>query len=96
MPAEFLASGVIEACLASFEEHTIEGGKSLCKMAENRQTMEQAFESPLKQRDGRSVWEPAKPFVFGGMAGMMATSIIQPLDFFKVRILDDGPYLVVL
>lgn len=39
-----------------------------------------------KQINGRKVWESAKPFVFGGLAGMMATSIIQPLDFFKVRI----------
>lgn len=39
-----------------------------------------------KQINGRKVWESAKPFVFGGLAGMMATSIIQPLDFFKVRL----------
>lgn len=40
----------------------------------------------LKQQNrGRvSIWESAKPFVFGGLAGMLATSIIQPMDFFKV------------
>ena len=63
----------------------MERGKNLCKMDEKSQMMEQVFESPLKQSTGRSVWEAAKPFVFGGMAGMMATSMIQPLDFFKVQ-----------
>ena len=57
-------------------------------MKEKSQMMEQTFES-----SGRSVWESAKPFVFGGMAGMMATSIIQPLDFFKVQILEPSPCL---
>jgi hypothetical protein len=33
---------------------------------------------------GGLIWESAKPFVFGGIAGMLSTSIIQPLDFFKV------------
>lgn len=31
-------------------------------------------------------WSKAKPFVNGGLSGMMATCIIQPLDMVKVRI----------
>ena len=48
----------------------------------------------MEQKSGQSVWESVKPFVFGGMAGMMATSIIQPLDFFKV-VLPHAPFLLV-
>ena len=33
-----------------------------------------------------SVWSLAKPFVNGGVAGMMATTIIQPIDMVKVRL----------
>jgi len=33
-----------------------------------------------------TVWKTFEPFLFGGMAGMMATSIIQPIDFVKVRL----------
>lgn len=32
------------------------------------------------------VWKVAKPFVNGGMSGMVATCIIQPIDMVKVRI----------
>jgi len=31
-------------------------------------------------------WGKAKPFINGGLSGMMATTIIQPLDMVKVRI----------
>ena len=33
-----------------------------------------------------SLWDNVKPFVFGGVSGMTATSVIQPLDTIKVRI----------
>jgi solute carrier family 25 (mitochondrial oxoglutarate transporter), member 11 len=33
-----------------------------------------------------SVWNTARPFVNGGISGMMATTIIQPIDMVKVRI----------
>ncbi|KAI8805209.1 mitochondrial substrate carrier protein [Cladochytrium replicatum] len=32
------------------------------------------------------VWDAAQPFVFGGISGMTATAIIQPIDMVKVRI----------
>lgn len=32
------------------------------------------------------VWKAAKPFVNGGLSGMGATCIIQPIDMVKVRI----------
>lgn len=32
------------------------------------------------------VWTAAKPFVNGGLSGMMATCIIQPIDMVKVRL----------
>jgi hypothetical protein len=32
------------------------------------------------------VWKTAKPFVNGGLSGMAATCIIQPIDMVKVRI----------
>lgn len=31
-------------------------------------------------------WKAIKPFVNGGTSGMLATSIIQPIDLVKVRI----------
>ena len=33
-----------------------------------------------------AAWLAAKPFVNGGLSGMMATCIIQPIDMVKVRI----------
>ncbi|KAI9206454.1 mitochondrial carrier domain-containing protein [Polychytrium aggregatum] len=33
-----------------------------------------------------SAWSAAQPFVFGGLSGMVATAVIQPIDFIKVRI----------
>jgi solute carrier family 25 oxoglutarate transporter 11 len=32
------------------------------------------------------VWKAAKPFVNGGLSGMAATCIIQPIDMVKVRL----------
>lgn len=31
-------------------------------------------------------WAAAKPFVNGGLSGMAATTIIQPIDMVKVRL----------
>ncbi len=33
-----------------------------------------------------AAWRAAKPFVNGGLSGMLATCIIQPIDMVKVRI----------
>lgn len=33
-----------------------------------------------------TVWKTIKPFANGGMSGMAATCIIQPIDMVKVRI----------
>lgn len=33
-----------------------------------------------------AVWKTAKPFINGGLSGMAATCIIQPIDMVKVRI----------
>lgn len=33
-----------------------------------------------------TVWESLRPFVFGGISGMSATSCVQPIDNIKVRI----------
>ncbi|GAB4835108.1 hypothetical protein Ancab_000016 [Ancistrocladus abbreviatus] len=35
---------------------------------------------------GGGVWSTMKPFVNGGVSGMLATSVIQPIDMIKVRI----------
>ena len=32
------------------------------------------------------MWKTAKPFINGGLSGMAATCIIQPIDMVKVRI----------
>jgi len=34
----------------------------------------------------KSAWKQVEPFVIGGSSGMIATSIIQPIDMIKVRI----------
>lgn len=31
-------------------------------------------------------WKAAKPFINGGVSGMMATTVIQPIDMVKVRL----------
>jgi solute carrier family 25 (mitochondrial oxoglutarate transporter), member 11 len=33
-----------------------------------------------------SAWSIVKPFANGGISGMMATTIIQPIDMVKVRL----------
>jgi len=35
---------------------------------------------------GGSAWNYAKPFVFGGLSGMAATCVVQPIDMVKTRI----------
>ena len=41
---------------------------------------------------GRRVIKAAQPFVIGGTSGIIATTVIQPIDFIKVRIqLSEGP-----
>jgi hypothetical protein len=32
------------------------------------------------------VWKAAKPFVNGGLSGMLATCVMQPVDMVKVRL----------
>jgi solute carrier family 25 oxoglutarate transporter 11 len=39
-----------------------------------------------KQQELNPVWKSAKPFVNGGLSGMMATCLIQPIDMVKVRL----------
>eukprot|EP00271_Cylindrocystis_brebissonii_P014359 TRINITY_DN35695_c0_g1_i1.p1 TRINITY_DN35695_c0_g1~~TRINITY_DN35695_c0_g1_i1.p1 ORF type:complete len:303 (+),score=51.39 TRINITY_DN35695_c0_g1_i1:180-1088(+) len=39
---------------------------------------------------GFKVWSATKPFLNGGLAGMGATCVIQPIDMVKVRIQIDG------
>lgn len=34
----------------------------------------------------KTAWQHAKPFVNGGLSGMMSTAIIQPIDMVKVRL----------
>lgn len=34
----------------------------------------------------QTTWEKLRPFVFGGVSGMTATSVVQPIDNIKVRI----------
>ena len=33
-----------------------------------------------------STWENLRPYVFGGISGMTATSVVHPMDNIKVRI----------
>ena len=41
---------------------------------------------PSPQQATKSAWATAKPFVNGGLSGMAATCIIQPVDMVKVRL----------
>ncbi len=34
----------------------------------------------------KSVWQNVKPFFNGGLSGMLATCVIQPIDMVKVRL----------
>ncbi|KAJ3331820.1 putative mitochondrial 2-oxoglutarate/malate carrier protein [Blyttiomyces sp. JEL0837] len=36
--------------------------------------------------DVDSLWSTLQPFIFGGLAGMAATTVIQPVDMVKVRL----------
>eukprot|EP00897_Mesotaenium_endlicherianum_P010849 jgi/Mesen1/9793/ME000007S09848 len=40
----------------------------------------------VENKPSRSIWSTVKPFANGGLAGMCATCIIQPVDIVKVRI----------
>lgn len=31
-------------------------------------------------------WKTAEPFVLGGLSGIIATTVVQPIDMIKVRI----------
>ncbi|EFJ08876.1 hypothetical protein SELMODRAFT_130994 [Selaginella moellendorffii] len=45
----------------------------------------------VQKKPQSAVWTTVKPFVNGGLAGMGATCVIQPIDMIKVRIqLGDG------
>ena len=48
----------------------------------------QSPESSAAMADAKesAVWKTAKPFINGGLSGMAATCIIQPIDMVKVRI----------
>jgi solute carrier family 25 oxoglutarate transporter 11 len=39
-----------------------------------------------KKSEPPAAWKAAKPFFNGGLSGMFATCIIQPIDMVKVRI----------
>lgn len=41
---------------------------------------------PEPQVAAKSAWSQAKPFVNGGVSGMLATCFIQPVDMVKVRL----------
>lgn len=42
--------------------------------------------SDLQRKDLSPAWKATKPFLNGGLSGMAATCIIQPIDMVKVRI----------
>lgn len=42
--------------------------------------------SDLKRKELSPAWKATKPFLNGGLSGMAATCIIQPIDMVKVRI----------
>jgi solute carrier family 25 oxoglutarate transporter 11 len=54
------------------------------KVAETADQLKEKLPSP--QQATKSVWATAKPFVNGGLSGMAATCIIQPVDMVKVRL----------
>lgn len=43
-------------------------------------------ELPDAKQASKTVWQTIKPFANGGLSGMGATCIIQPVDMVKVRI----------
>jgi len=42
--------------------------------------------APAAKPKGNPTWNYLEPFVFGGLSGMIATCVIQPIDMVKVRI----------
>lgn len=57
-------------------------------MAENQKTTQKQKISiiPSASTTPSPVWKAVQPFVNGGLSGMSATCIIQPIDMVKVRI----------
>lgn len=46
------------------------------------------------KKQGKSgVWATMKPFVNGGVSGMMSISVVQPVDMVKVRFSDQLRYI---
>ena len=54
------------------------------KVAEKAEQLKEKLPEPKKA--AKTVWQTAKPFVNGGLSGMAATCIIQPIDMVKVRL----------
>ena len=40
----------------------------------------------MEQKKNTSIFSTIRPFIFGGISGMTATAVIQPVDMLKVRI----------
>lgn len=49
-------------------------------------TMSYLQMTDLQRKDLSPAWKATKPFLNGGLSGMAATCIIQPIDMVKVRI----------
>ena len=54
------------------------------KVAEKADELKAKLPEPKAAAKG--VWQQAKPFVNGGLSGMLSTCIIQPVDMVKVRL----------
>ncbi|KAG8090736.1 hypothetical protein GUJ93_ZPchr0011g27891 [Zizania palustris] len=50
------------------------------------QQQPQAAEAAAATAAASGVWKTVKPFANGGVSGMLATCVIQPIDMVKVRI----------
>jgi solute carrier family 25 oxoglutarate transporter 11 len=59
------------------------------KLAEAPKAMELAVENPSKTANSilhHPITQAVRPFVNGGLAGMTATAVVQPVDMIKVRL----------
>ena len=54
------------------------------KVAEKAEQLKEKLPEPKKA--AKTAWQTAKPFVNGGLSGMLATCLIQPIDMVKVRL----------
>ena len=54
------------------------------KVADKAEQLKETLPEPKKA--AKTAWQTAKPFVNGGLSGMAATCIIQPIDMVKVRL----------